>query len=486
MTILITVLSAVISGLSFITDNTWPILLFAPGLFYFALYDEKRTMYKGFIFGFIFYMFNSLYLSSFDLSFLTSNLFFQKLFPFLAYLLLCLVEGLFTMLFAKAFIFVKKRTSKKAHPLIFASLWIMYEYLISLPHVFTGYPFGRISIPFASCPAFIQSASLFGALFISFLAIYFSSSFAMCFLTKSKKPMLFPLILLISNTLVSGYLYTIPEKGTPVDVKVVQNGYGGYDKWLTPPVTIINDSLEEIGDSEIVLFAESAIPLHLNRTKYLKTLSDKAEENNVSVLIGALFEDDDEKRYTSIYQLPYEEGFVYHKIHPVPYGEYYPILDIFSEEAKKAGLSKGSEIKILTDYKLGPIICFDSMFPTYSRHSAKKGARLLCVSTNDSWFSAGNAAKLHLYHSVYRSIENGRYCARSACTGISAFIDTKGNILKEIPLNKTGTIKETLLLTDDITPYTVMGDTPMLVYAFLSVIILLVTNKRRNKNVSVK
>ena len=486
MAIIITILSAVISGLAFITDNTWPLLLFAPGLFYFALYDEKRTMYKGFVFGFIFYMFNSLYLSSFDLSFLTSNLFFQKLFPFLAYLLLCLIEGLFTMLLAKAFVFVKKRTPQKSHPLIFASLWIMYEYLISLPHVFTGYPFGRISIPFASCPVFIQSASLFGALFISFLIIYFASSFAMCFLTKSKKPMLFPLILLIANTLVSGYIYTIPEKGTPVEVKVVQNGYGGYDKWLTPPVTIINDSLEEINDAKIVLFAESAIPLHLNRTKYLKDLSDKAEENNVTVLIGALYEDDNEKRYTSIYQLPYEEGKVYHKIHPVPYGEYYPILDIFFEEAREAGLSKGTEVKTLTDYDLGPIICFDSMFPTYSRNTTKIGARLLCVSTNDSWFSTGNAARLHLYHSVYRSIENGRYCARSACTGISAFIDTKGNILSEIPLNETGTIIKTLLLTDEITPYTLMGDTPMLAYAFLSLLILLFINKRRNKNVSDK
>ncbi|MBQ2941085.1 MAG: apolipoprotein N-acyltransferase [Clostridia bacterium] len=483
MAIIFSILSGVLSGLAFITENAWPLLLFAPGLFYFSLYDEKRPFFKGFVFGTFFYMFNSVYLSSFDISFITPNLFYQKLFPFLAYLLLSAAEGLFTALFAKLFVMAKKKTFSGFHPLLFSSLWVIYEYLIALPDFFTGYPFGRISIPFAACPYFIQSASLFGSLFISFIVIYFASSFSMCFLRKSIRPMLFPLILLMANTFVSAYLYTIPEEGEAVTVKVVQNGYGGYDKWLTPPNIIVEDSINEISDAEIVLFAESAIPLHLNKNTALETLSDAAKENNVTVLLGSLFSDSDGKRYTSVYLLPYVDGEIYHKRHPVPYGEYYPIFDIFSSEAREAGLSKGKVPKLLSDYSLGPVICFDSMFPSYSREAVKEGARLLCVSTNDSWFSKGNAARLHLYHSVYRSVENGRYVARSACTGISAFIDTKGNIISSIPLNDSGTIKGELLLTDEITPYTMWGDIPVLIYSIVSILISLLRKKREKQNV---
>lgn len=483
MAIILCILSAVISGLSFITENTWPILFFSPGLFYFALYDEKRPLFKGFIFGTVFYMFNSVYLSSFDISFITSNLFFQKFFPFLAYLLLSAVEGIFAALFAKLFVFIKTRTDKKLHTLLFASLWVIYEYMLSMPDFFTGYPFGRISIPFAACPYFIQSASLFGSLFISFIVIYFSSAFSMCFIRKTASPMLFPCILLIANVIISACLYVTPEHGEAVTLKAVQNGYGGYDKWLTPPNTIIEDSLKEISDAEIVLFAESAIPLHLNKNTALDTLSDAAKDKNITVLIGSLFSDKDGKRYTSVYLLPYEEGEIYHKRHPVPFGEYYPIFDLFFSEAKEAGLSKGTSVKLLSDYSLGPVICFDSMFPSYSREATKEGARLLCVSTNDSWFSKGNAALLHLYHSVYRSVENGRYVARSACTGISAFIDSKGNILDVIPLNESGTIERSLLLMDEVTPYTVWGDLPIMLYAISVIFISLFLKKRREKNV---
>ncbi|MDO5477870.1 MAG: apolipoprotein N-acyltransferase [Clostridia bacterium] len=483
MAIIICILSAAFSGMSFITDYTCPLLLFAPGLFFFSLYDEKRPFFKGFVFGTVFYMFNSIYLSSFDISFITQNLFLAKLLPFLAYLLLCSVEGLFAAFFAKAFVYLKKRSPEGFHTLVFASLWIIYEYLISLPDYFTGYPFGRISLPFAACPWFIQSASLFGSLFISFIVIYFSASFSMCFIKKSSRPMLYPLILLVANTLVSSYLYSLPDEGEAVTVKVVQNGYGGYDKWLTPPDVIINESSAEISDTEIVLFAESAIPLHLNKNIALTTLSKAAEDKNITVLLGALYADTDGKRYTSVYHLPYEEGEVYHKMHPVPFGEYYPIFDLFSAEAREAGLSKGKEVKLLSDYSLGPVICFDSMFSSYSNDAVRKGARLLCVSTNDSWFSKGNAAKLHLYHSVYRAIENGRYVARSACTGISAFIDSFGNILDTIPLNAADTIKGTLLLKDEITPYTLWGDVPILIYAVIAIIIALLRDVRRKKNV---
>ncbi len=483
MDFLLCVAGGAVSGLAFVYENLYFLLFFAPSLYFYSLRNYKNPFLKGFLFGTVFYMFNSVFLSSLDIAHLTDSLFLRKLLPFIAYLIVCLAEGVFSGLFAAIYAKIKKVTGKNYQPLIFSSLYIIYEYLTGLSFSSLGFPFGRISVPFAKVPHLIQTASLFGMLFISFIIIYLSSSLAMCFIEKKGKFLVYPLVLTVLNTTFSFYLYRLPEKGEEITVKCVQNGYGGFEKWSTPPVTIIKNSLSEFNGADIILFAESAIPLYLNRTGYMEKLSSAANENGVTVITGAMHIAEDGKKYTSLYHFPYKEGEIYHKRHPVPFGEYYPILDIFSEDLRENSLSKGSSPSLLSDYKIGPIICFDSMFPSFSREDVKEGARLLCVSTNDSWFLRGNSSLLHLYHSVYRAIENGRYVARSACTGISAIIDSKGNILKKVPFNKTGAVTDTVLLTDELTPYTIWGDAPILIYAISVIVFALLREKRRNKNV---
>ena len=477
MDFLFCIAGATFSGLAFIIEPLWFLLLFAPGLYFHSLINEKSAFAKGFIFGFIFYMFNSLFLSSLDISHITDNLFMRKFIPFIAYVTVCLAEGIFSGVFARVFIYIKKRVPESSLPLVFSSLWVIYEALLGLSFSDLGYPFARIAIPFAGKPYLIQTASLFGILLISFLIIYFASSSAMSLACKSVKYMYIPLVLLTLNTIFSVILYQEEKTGETISVKCVQSGYGGYEKWVTPPIEIIKNSLSEFSGADVVLFSESTIPLTLNKTNYIPMISEEADKNNVTVLIGALYRNDDEKTYTSLYHVPYKEGEIYHKRHPVPFGEYYPLLDIFIKDLKEAGLSKGKEATPLSKYLIGPIVCFDSMFPSYAIENVIKGSRILCVSTNDSWFSKGNAAKLHLYHSVYRAIENGRYVARSACTGISSVIDSKGNIKSSIPFNETGSITEEVLLLDEKTPYTILGDLPMLIYAFSAIAISLIRRK---------
>lgn len=472
---------ATLSGLSFVSEHLWFLPLVAPGFFFFSLYNEKRPFLKGFIFGLIFYMFNTLFLSSLDISHLTGNLFSRKFFPFIAYMAVCIIEGLFTGIFTKLFIILKIKTKKSFHSLLFASSWIIYEFLLGLPFSDFGYPFGRISIPFAEKPFLIQTSSLFGMLFISFIVIYFATSSAMSFIEKSAKYMYLPIAVLTLNLACSALLYALPENGEGITVKCVQNGYGGYEKWAAPPLTIIRNSAKEFQGADIVVFSECTIPITLNKTSYLSLLSEEAENNNVTVLAGSLYRDENGKNYTSVYHFPYKENEIYHKRHPVPYGEYFPLFDLFIDDLKEAGLSKGKTSKPLGKYLAGPVICFDSMFPEYSRDTVKKGARILCISTNDSWFSKGEGARLHLYHSIYRAVENGRYVARSACTGISAVIDSKGNIKSFVPLNKTASITEKVLLLDEITPYTFFGDAPILLYAFSVIAFSLINSKRRKK-----
>ncbi len=481
MDIYLCIAGAALSGLAFISDSTYFMLLIAPAFFYLSLLNEKRPFLKGVIFGAVFYSFNSFFISSLDVAFYTASPSMQRLLPFIAYLTVISIESVFAGIFSYVFVLIKKNTGKKSHPLIFASIWVLYEFFIGLSFSDAGYNWGRISVPLAAHPEFIQTASLFGMLLISFTIIYFASSLAMSYREKSFKYIVFPCVFLALNIFISLYLYSVPEKGETITVKCVQSGYGGYEKRHTPVSEIAGHVISETNDANLILFPECIVPATLNKTDYINKISSAAKDNSTTVLLGALYAHPDGKTYTSIYSFPYNDGELYHKRHLVPYGEYYPILDIFSEEAKESGYAKGKESKILGKYKAGPVICFDSIFPIYAREAVKGGARILCISTNDSWFSKGNAAKLHLYHSVYRAIENGRYASRSACTGISAVIDSKGNIKSFIPLNETGSITEEVLLLDETTPYTLWGDAPIILYALSVISISLFKEKRRRK-----
>ncbi len=482
MDIILCLAGAFLSGLPYLADKLCFFLFFAPAFFFLSLLNEKRPFLKGVIFGAVFYAVNSFFLISLDVSFYAASPLMQRLLPVLGYIVVVLIESVFMGLFAHIFILIKKAVNKTFFPLVFSSLWIIYEFLIGLSFLDTGYTWGRISVPMAAFPHLIQTASLFGMLFISFIIIYFATSLAMSCREKSFKFIIFPLIILTLSTSFSLYIYSVPEKGESISVKCVQSGYGGRDKWNTSVTEIVEHTVSEMNGAELVVFSESAIPIYLNKSSYLNVLSSVAEENNVEVLSGSMYIDDEGNKFTSIYHFPYTEGAIYHKRHLVPFGEYYPIFNMFSKEARESGYQSGTKAITLSKYKVAPIICFDSIFPLYARESAFSGARLFAVSSNDSWFSKGNAQTLHLYHSVYRSIENSRYTVRSACTGISAIIDTKGNIRAHIPFNKSGSVTENVLLSDELTPYTIWGDLPMLSYAFIVIAVSVLREKRRRKN----
>ena len=79
-------------------------------------------------------------------------------------------------------------------------------------------------------------------------------------------------------------------------------------------------------------------------------------------------------------------------------------------------------------------------------------------AANDGWYGRTSAAYQHWDQAAMRAIENGRYLARAANTGISGFVDPYGRVLR-----RTGLFEEALLVGDlrfltSRTIYTRLGD----------------------------
>ncbi len=105
-----------------------------------------------------------------------------------------------------------------------------------------------------------------------------------------------------------------------------------------------------------------------------------------------------------------------------------------------------------------PIICYESIYGSFVTEYVRNGAQLLIIISNDAWWENSEGHRQLLSYSRLRAIENRRSIARSANTGISAFIDKNGEILKKIDYDQKGVLVGNIQLENRLTFYAKYGD----------------------------
>ncbi|MBI2347000.1 MAG: apolipoprotein N-acyltransferase [Deltaproteobacteria bacterium] len=154
----------------------------------------------------------------------------------------------------------------------------------------------------------------------------------------------------------------------------------------------------------------------------------------------------------------------YDKTHLVPFGEYVPYRQIFSFARKLAApignLHPGEEIAPITieDVAIGPLICYEDIFPEIARAHALRGAHFFANLTNDAWYGWSGAARQHMALSVFRAVENRRYLVRATNTGMSAIVDPLGRVLMAGGLFEPAVLAGQIRLGFRDTIYTRFGD----------------------------
>lgn len=107
---------------------------------------------------------------------------------------------------------------------------------------------------------------------------------------------------------------------------------------------------------------------------------------------------------------------------------------------------------------IGVPICYESCFGEYLTGFVTKGANLIFVITNDGWWKDTPGYKQHLSYSRLRAIELRRSIARSANTGISCFINQRGDIVQKTNWWKQTSISGTINRNNKLTFYSRNGD----------------------------
>ena len=185
----------------------------------------------------------------------------------------------------------------------------------------------------------------------------------------------------------------------------------------------------------------------------------------------------------------------YDKRHLVPFGEFIPFADTLGKlipfvaefnETSSEFIEGNEAILLGTEYgKITPLVCFDSIFTDFAYEGVANGAELIAVVTNDSWFYDSAGTYTHLRHSQLRAIENRRFILRAANTGVTAFINERGEIItKTEPLVKDIAYGNAYTI-EDKSVYCVIGD--VFLYISFAIIVLIIGIEylkivRRSKN----
>ncbi len=146
-------------------------------------------------------------------------------------------------------------------------------------------------------------------------------------------------------------------------------------------------------------------------------------------------------------------------------------------EGTVAGVGTQAERSVFSSEtgRIAPVICYESIFGEYFTGYIHKGAQAAFIMTNDGWWDYTPGHRQHLYFASLRAIETRRSIARSANTGISAFINQYGDISQATGYGVAAAIKDRLLLNDAVTFYVRWGDIIARLALFAGALLLLNT-----------
>ncbi len=188
----------------------------------------------------------------------------------------------------------------------------------------------------------------------------------------------------------------------------------------------------------LVVWPETAMPFDLAGAPESRRLREIVLSAGLPLVTGAPGYDFGRDRRRRIYNRVWllsgdgRAAGSYDKEHLVPFGEYVPsffrwkFLEGLLQEV--GAYSQGTRTEPLRTggLALGPLVCYEAVFPWLAQERVAKGANLLLDVSNDGWFGDTAAPWQHQALTQLRALEQKRWLVRCTNTGISSVTDSRG------------------------------------------------------------
>lgn len=293
--------------------------------------------------------------------------------------------------------------------------------------------------------------------------------------------------------------YTYEEQPDPSNIVVAQPNIDPYAKEGNYPaaqqiniLTHLSDSLAQV-NTEFFIWPETAIAEptdedHIRSSRYYyqiqqflnkykngnvitglegyKIYSDRATPTASPFTNGSGFYDS----FNSAVAIENSaEVQFYHKsklvpgVESLPFGKTLSFLKPIFEHLGGATGTYGAQDSSGVFYSqsgigVDPVICYESIWGEYVASSVRKGAQFIAIITNDGWWGNTSGKDQHIDYAKLRAIETRRWVCRSANTGISAFINERGDVVQQSKWWVRTVLKQNINLNSDLTFYVRYGD----------------------------
>ena len=401
-------------------------------------------------------------------------------------LIITFVLVAYLSLYPALFAFVYQRLfANKGIPVfvvVMPTLWVLSEWFRSC--IFTGFPW--LNIGYSQIDTSISSlAPVLGQYGVSWFTALISALLVALYLTSRMVKVTFVGVLLITwlglNAL-SGIQWTT-DKNRDISVALVQGAIPQEMKWRPEQrqktLDLYLSLSEEFHDSQLIIWPETAIPvLHHQAQKFLQQMANKARNKNSDYVVGIPFKDLASNKFYNGITVIGSSNDSYYKQHLVPFGEYLPfdkwlrpVLELMKIPMSdfSSGASKKPVIHAAGE-TIGVSICYEDVFGEEVIAALPEATILINIS-NDAWFGDSIAPHQHLQMARMRALETGRYMLRSTNTGVSAIINEKGVITASSPQFVPHVTSDNAKTFEGLTPYARFGNSPVIVTAFLVLLI---------------
>lgn len=128
-----------------------------------------------------------------------------------------------------------------------------------------------------------------------------------------------------------------------------------------------------------------------------------------------------------------------------------------------AGLTPGDDpavLRVSEALGVGPLICYEVLFPGVARQHVRDGAGVLVNLSNDAWFGGSGGAEQHFAASIVLAATHRRPLLRSTPTGVTAAIDAGGRVALRLPQNEPGVLAVEVAPGTSHPPAVWLGDAP--------------------------
>jgi apolipoprotein N-acyltransferase len=386
---------------------------------------------------------------------------------------------------------------------LYPIFWVTMEYLLTLTDL--RFPWLLLGHGLAKFNLFIQGADIIGTFGLSLVTAYINVLIYKSIFAREKESKinfvnttitLFIFFSLLIYGIYRNSSFKVSEK--KVRVGVVQPNLDPWKKWKKVNLGQLTKQYLEISKkcvnegAEIILWPETALPVDAFGGAYsivADSIFSFINRNDVSLLTGMpdiisyasgqkIPEDAKYSKQGNYYYATYNALIGlnpgtrqiqrYGKMKLVPLGERVPFADqfsflgdIFKWGVGITGWNVGKDTTVfkmfnskLDTIKVGGIVCYESVDPVFVSAFVQKGAELITVVTNDSWYGNSSGPYQHKDFAILRAVENRRSVVRCANGGISCIINAKGEILAETKMFTKTTLVGDVPLQEEKTFYT--------------------------------